>query len=283
MSVPALFVRNDDGTVTPTSLSRGPWDPNALHGGPVAALLAGIVDAHPALVPMVVSRLTVELLRPVPLAPLSVDATVLREGKRLQVLDITVSSGGTEVARCRALRQRRSVVPLPAAADEAGAGTIDAPPAPGPDELTRAAATWGLDGGEAYHSHAVDHRFASGGWEELGPVVDWTRLVVPVVAGEAVTAVQRVAAVADFGNGISAVLPFDDYVFINPDLTIHLFREPVGEWVCLDTVTRLGCLDGRTGPFTGSGVGMAESALSDERGRIGRSVQSLMIDRRPRR
>src|SRR5439155_26976351 len=103
-----------------------------------------------------------------------------------------------------------------------------------------------------------------------GPVTGWMRLRTPIVAGETPTPLMRVAAAADFGNGVSRVLDFERYLFINPDLTIYLHRLLVGEWVCLDAITW---------PSV-AGVGVAESALYDERGRIGRSLQALLIDRR---
>ena len=76
-------------------------------------------------------------------------------------------------------------------------------------------------------------------------------------------------AAADFGNGISSVVPIDSHIFINPDLSVHVTRPPVGEWVALAAVTHP----------TDRGVGLAESAMYDRDGRIGRAVQSLLLDR----
>jgi len=116
---------------------------------------------------------------------------------------------------------------------------------------------------------AVEMRRAAGSWTEPGAATMWFRLLVPVVAGEEPSPLQRVAVAADFGNGVSAALERGKYLFINPDLTINLHRHPVGDWVALDAVTYA----------EADGVGMAESALSDQRGRIGRSLQSLLVDR----
>ena len=82
-------------------------------------------------------------------------------------------------------------------------------------------------------------RFAAGGWDEPGPATVWTRLRVPVVAGEEPSRPQRVLAVADSANGVSAVLPFGDWLFINPELTVHLRRAARGEWICLDAETTI--------------------------------------------
>jgi hypothetical protein len=115
----------------------------------------------------------------------------------------------------------------------------------------------------------VVHRVVRGTWGVPGGCTDWIRLRVPVVDGETPSPLQRVAAVADLGNGISAALPFGAWRFINPDLTIYLERMPRGEWVCLDAVTWP----------ENEGVGVAESELFDEHGRLGRSLQSLLLEK----
>jgi hypothetical protein len=116
----------------------------------------------------------------------------------------------------------------------------------------------------------MDIRFLSGSYLEPGPATAWFRLRHPLVAGEEPSSLQRLAAAADFGNGISAILPWDDYVFINPDLTVYLEREPVGEWFLLESQTRLGR----------EGIGMSESLIYDERGRVGRALQALLVTQR---
>lgn len=260
----ALYVPDGDAFV-PTGLTRGPWDPGAQHGGAPAALLMRAVEAVPTPAPMAVARLTVELLRPVPLTPLHVEVEVTRPGRKVQTVAASLRAGEVEVARATALLVRRSELPLPADAD------LAEPSVPGP-ERARAAARFPGDAEDlvAYHTTAVELRFVRGGLDVAGPAVGWARLAVAVVEGEAPSPSQRVAAVADFGNGISWVLPMAEWLFINPDLTIHLVREPEGEWVGLTSVTLPGS----------GGMGLAESALSDRRGRIGRSVQSLLLERR---
>ena len=102
----------------------------------------------------------------------------------------------------------------------------------------------------------------------------WIRITKPVVPGEEPSGVQRAVAAADFGNGVSRGLDAERFLFINPDLTVHLIRVPVGEWIGMRTASHYG-IEGRS-----SGVGMAESALYDAAGRVGRSVQSLFVDPR---
>ena len=116
----------------------------------------------------------------------------------------------------------------------------------------------------------MDYRFVSGGFLEPGPALVWLRMRQPLVEGEAPSPLVRVLVAADSGNGVSAALDYRRFLFINTELTVHLTREPAGEWVCLDAVTRPGTL----------GVGLAESVLSDERGRIGRAAQTLLVRER---
>ena len=100
-----------------------------------------------------------------------------------------------------------------------------------------------------------------------GPCAIWFRMRRPLLENESPSVYQRVAVAADSGNGISAILDFERYIFVNSDLTIHLLRRPVGEWVCLDARTYLGS----------NGCGLAESSLYDVEGLIGRATQSLAI------
>jgi hypothetical protein len=261
----ALFAPLGNDRYLPTDLARGPWSPDALHGGPVAALLAGAAEGlldglHPA-------RVTVELLRPAPIAPLTVTTAVARPGRKVRLVAAEVATeDGTKVASATVLGIRRDDVAVPE-----GAAADGAPPPP-PDAVAEAgrddvavAADW-----DAFHNRGVEHRFVAGSFADPGPATDWIRLRVPVVAGEPPSPLERVLAAADFGNGISGVADFTRLLFINPDLTVHLHRLPEGEWVCLDAVSHL----------EPHGVGLAQSSLWDERGRLGRSLQSLLVEPR---
>ena len=261
----ALFVPVDDNLFQPTLLTRGPWDPEAQHGGPGAALVARAIEAVAADHPMQVARLTLELLRPVPLTPLRVETSIARPGRKVQLVDASVFAGDVEVLRGRALRIR-----LADLAEVDGHAPADPPPPPLPAEPSPYAfsglpATW-----DGFHNAAMDVRFVEGSWAEFGAGAAWFRLTVPVVQGEELSPLIRVLAAADFGNGISRVLDSARHLFINPDLTVHLARLPAGEWVAMRSTTTT----------SGHGVGMAESALFDQRGRIGRAVQSLLLDHR---
>lgn len=258
----AIFLTDGDRFI-PTDLARGPWTPEAQHGGPPAALLARAIERFQAGEPMFVARLTVELLRPVPIAPLTVETGWARPGRKVQLVAAALFSGDTEVARATGLRIRRTEMPLPAELPRV------APP-PGPSGGGVAEPPWaGTIEYRAFHNLAVEHCFVGGTFEHPGPATDWIRLRVPLVEGEETSPLCRVVAAADFGNGISWVLSRSEgYSFINPDLTIHLHRLPRGEWVCLDAVTSV----------QANGVGLAESALYDEEGPIGRALQSLIVE-----
>jgi len=256
----ALFVPDGDRLV-PTAWARGPWSVESLHGGPVAALVAGDVESFSPDDGLQLARLSLELIRPVPVAPLLVTSKLVRPGRRVQIVDTVVEAGGVEVAWGRSLRIR-------VAADHpALRTTVPEDPGPVPPEqgVPPPADPTSYP---AFHNGGVDMGFVEGGWDRLGPAAVWIRLRFPVVLGAPISPWQRAAAAADFGNGVSAELPFATGIFINPDLTVSLHRPPEGEWVCLQARTRFGT----------PGIGCTESALWDTRGRIGRAVQSLVVE-----
>jgi hypothetical protein len=166
---------------------------------------------------------------------------------------------GVEVVRARSLRVHRVQAGVAVPADPVS-------PPPGPEQGT-VSDVLGRAGGTRFGGDAVELRFVAGSFLGLGPATAWLRLRVPVVEGLTPTPLERVAAAADFGNGISSPLSWDRHVFINPDLTIYLEREPSGEWIGLDASTRVAA----------DGVGISESVLYDQRGRIGRAVQALLV------
>jgi hypothetical protein len=254
--LPDAVFHADGDSFVPTDLARGPWDPNAQHGGAPAALLARAVERFEPSTTQV-ARLTIELLRPVPLMPLRVETTMLRPGKKVQLVGASLFAGDTEVVRASAWRIRTADIPYPPAPDERLEPGPDAPP----ETFEMEYVSFG---------RAMDVIRAKGVFGEPGPAAVWFRLRRPVVAGEETSPLMRVAAAADFGNGISGVVTWDEHLFINPDLTIALHRMPTGEWIGLDAVTWPSDL----------GVGVAEAALYDTDGRIGRSLQTLILDER---
>lgn len=253
----ALFVR-ERGGYRPTRLSGSPWSPDALHGGPPAALLAWAIEAFEGGEGFSVVRVTVELLRPVPFERLGISTQLRRPGRNVQLIEATLRSSEHDVARATGLRIRRAEIALPDGVAEPG------PPHPGPEEgRPRTGAGPFLPG---FHSEGVEHRFIRGSFDTPGPAVDWIRVKFPLVEGEPLSPLARACAVADFGNGISGLLA-GTHTYINPDLTVYLHRHPVGEWICLDAISHV----------QPNGIGLAESRLSDERGPIGCGAQSLIV------
>jgi hypothetical protein len=247
-----------DGRFLATELSRGPWDPDAQHGGAPAALLMRAFERCDAADELPVARVTYELLRPVPLGELEVQVSVSRPGRRVQMFEGAIlDPGGVELVRARALRI--------ASADAGGLTTAD-PTLPAGPQLGRARELAPPHGLPMFAPDAIEVRFVSGGFGN-GPATAWFRLRVPLVTGEQPSPLQRLAAAADFGNGISAVLSWDEFLFINPDLTLYIDRQPVGEWICLQSHTTL----------APGGIATAESLLFDERGRIGQAMQALLV------
>jgi hypothetical protein len=264
----------------PSELTRGPWDPDSQHAGPPAALVGREIERLGSDSPRQVGRITFEIVRAVPIAPLRVEARIARPGRSVELVEAALSDDEGEVMRATGWRLRVDDVDVPpalASASRAASGDATqsdgavlqpglAPP--GPDESS---AREFFDTGQAvgYHT-AMESRFASGAFREPGPATVWMRMRHPLVAGEEPSPLQRVLVAADSGNGVSATLDWSRFVFINVDLTVHLNRLPEGEWVCLDAITI---------PEP-TGIGLSDTALYDERGPIGRAAQTLLVAER---
>jgi hypothetical protein len=261
--VPSAFYESDGDRYLATELTRGPWDPGAQHAGPPAALLGREIERLEDAGEFQVGRVTFEILRSVPIAPVRVSARVLRPGRRVQLVEAELrDEAGEPLMRANAWRLRTAPLEIPPEAMAA------AEPPPGPEQGSEA--EFFPTGEEfGYHS-AMEVRFIRGGFVEPGPALVWLRMRQPLVAGEQPSPLQRTMVVADVGNGVSANLDYRRYLFINVDLTVHLERMPVGEWVCVDAQTL---------PQP-SGNGTAESVLSDQGGRIGRALQTLLVAER---
>jgi hypothetical protein len=246
------FYRQEGDRLIPTALTRGPWDADAQHAGPPSALIARALESCEPREGTQIGRVTVEILRPVPLDPLEVTARVVRPGRSVELLEASLHGPDGELMRARAWRLEAGQHGEPNAA----------PPAAPAAGKSRDFFPTGEEVG--YHT-AMEYRFLRGAFLEPGPATVWMRMRAPLVSGEQPSALQRVMVVADSGNGVSAALDWREYLFINTDLTVHLLRLPETQWVCLEAQTLIGSL------------GMADTALWDERGRIGRAVQTLLV------
>jgi hypothetical protein len=260
MSDEAFFAPLGGARWRPTRHTAGPWEAESQHAGPPAALLARALERCEPREDMVLARVTCEILGPVPVdAELTVEARVERPGRSVELLEAELTSDGRAAMRASAWRLR------PAAVSAGPAGPA-APPARAAPESGYPAG-WNTDG----YLGAVEWRFARGDWHTPGPAAVWTRLRVGIVPGEPPSPLQRLLAVADSGNGVSAELDMNAYWFINPELTLHVLRAPRGEWVCLDAASTL----------CAGGSGAAFSVLSDTEGLVARGSQALLVAPRP--
>ena len=253
----SFFLPLDEGRWRATVHTTGPWDERFQHGGPPSALLGRAIENVAPREDVMVARVTVEILGPIPVGDLDLRAAVVRPGRSVELVEAVLSADGRDVARASAWRVLRTAAnPIPSRHE---------PAPPLPEESVDLEHDW-VDG----YLSAIEWRFARGHFMERGPAAAWSRLRVPLVPDEPPSPLQRVLAVADSGNGISSELNMKKWHFINPELTVHLHREPVGEWICLDASTSIST----------SGVGLATSVLSDLDGPVGVGAQILLVARR---
>ncbi|WP_330331685.1 thioesterase family protein [Streptomyces sp. NBC_00536] len=257
--VEGFYERTGAGRFLASAYTRGPWDRDSQHAGPPAALLGRAVEERPdARDDMRVARITYEILRPVPIGPLEITTSVLRAGRGTEVIEAALApAGAAPVMFARALRIRVAGEPVPA--------VLPGPAVPPPGAVGRTP-FFPVPWSTGYHT-AMETRFTEGTFTEPGPGTCWMRMRVPLIVGEETRPLDRVLIAADSGNGISAVLDFAKYLFINGDLTVHLHRHPVGEWACVEARTSVDA----------AGIGLADARLHDEDGPIGRSAQSLYV------
>jgi acyl-coenzyme A thioesterase PaaI-like protein len=275
----ALFEPEDAGFVS-ADIARGPWDDRMMHGGAPSALLARAVEgarageavsaprapAAEAAQPgddLVVTRLSIDFLGGVPLGRVDVETTVVRPGRRFQLVDATLDAGGRRACLARAVRVRRADLPGAAASGPPTAATLPLPQEGDPLPMFVASER------ELFYPDATEIRQVAG---ELGSgaVAAWIRLRGELVRGEPPSQLARAAAAADFANGLSWILPWRQWLFVNTELTIHLHREPAGEWIGLDARTAT----------SAAGFGLSTATLHDLDGPFGVCAQSLFVERR---
>lgn len=257
----AFYLPLGAGRFTSTEHTGGPWDPLLQHGGPPAALLARAIERESPQWPATVVRMSVDILGPVPVAEVEVRSRVLRPGRSVELVQAELDAGGRTSVRAQAWRVRREQLALPELPRSHDDPTLDPVP-PFPDEDTALPPGW--TGG---YLHAMQWRVAGGDWADRGPATIWGRMGHPLVPDEQPSGLQRVMVVADSGNGVSNVLPLAGWLFINPELTVHIAAEPQGDWICLDARTRL----------DPKGFGLASSRLFDRHRLVGRGAQSLFV------
>jgi len=279
----SVFLPDGESRFTPTEHARGPWDPRALHGGAPATLIARAFERMEPEAELPFARLSFSFLRPIPMAPLALSTRVLRPGRRVQELEADLYAGEELVCRAHALRIAPAPEELPALAKQVAAEG-EPPRLPGPEQAHAVHFAPDEVKVKSFAASAMEMRFLHGrplkgqlpdvGVSStnapVGAAGVWMRLCRPVLPGETPSPLVYTMAAADFGNGIAAVLPFDEYVFINADLTVTLNRRPEGEWIGLDARTLM----------HPGGIAWAQSTLHDERGPFGLATQALVVQPR---
>ena len=256
----ALFAPAGAGFVAAPS-TAGPWDETMMHGGAPSALLAHAIEHTEPGAALVVTRLTIEFLGAVPIGPVSVATSIVKPGRQFQVVEGTLSAGGRAACLARAVRLRRADLPGAAAAPP-GFGEPALPPpdaGEGIEPLMRPA-------NAAFYPDATEIRGVAGE-PGSGHVAAWIRLRGELLPGVAPSPLARAVAAADFTNGLSRILPFDEWTFVNTELTVHLHREPEGEWIGLDAAT----VSDR------SGIALARGTLHDLHGPFGICAEALFV------
>ena len=252
--------RVDGNSVETSPDAAGPWDATMQHGSAPAALVTWAAEAIPTAAPMQIVRVTIDLLRPVPVAPLTFETEVLREGRKIQLCGVRLLANNVIVVRATVLKVRTDSLPLPS---EIADAPIDVPP---PDRGTPMAPPFSRNPFVTGLSVSI----VRGGFLKLGPGAIWYRIDRPIIEGAAISQIMRAVVAADFCNGTSSVLDFHKWMFLNADLTVSLSRAPVGDWILLNAETWIGP----------DGAGIAAGRLGDIKGYFGRAVQSLVIEKR---
>jgi hypothetical protein len=252
--------RVEDNRVVVGPDAAGPWDASMQHGSAPAALVVWAAERIPSRGPMRIARVSIDLMRPVPLTTLSLQTDVLREGRKIQLCAVSLRAGDVVVVAATVLKIRQEAVPLPA---DIGDLPVEFP---GPEASRPEPA----DFSASPFVKCMSLRSACGHFGVRGPGAIWYRVDRPLVEGHAVSQAMRAVVASDFCNGTSPALDFNAYTFLNADLTVNMAREPVGEWILLDAESWIGP----------DGAGLAMARLADINGYFGRAVQSLVIEKR---
>jgi acyl-Coa thioesterase superfamily protein/acyl-CoA thioesterase superfamily protein len=255
----AVF-RVDGDRVIVSPHAAGPWDPGMQHGSAPASLAVWAAEAIPTPVPMRIARVTIDLMRPVPLKTLTLETEVLRQGRKIQLSAIRLRANGALAVAATVLKVRLQAETLP--------GDVSGPPVelPPPAQSVEDPAQFS----NSPFVRGMSLRAARGKFGVKGPGAIWYRVERPLIEGETVSQAVRAVVAADFCNGTSAALDFRDWTFLNADLTLSMAREPVGEWILLEAESWIGP----------DGAGLSMARLADKIGHFGRCVQSLVVEKR---
>jgi len=259
----AFFLPEDPdpsgSTFLASELTRGPWDNRFQHGGPPSALVAGALDRWGEDAPdWFLARLSVELLRPVPLGRVEVRVSAQKLGRSVQRLSAELWAGDRRLLVAAGLRMRRR--------DLGASGLSELPVSAWPEPGDCPPLHFDFFRHEVGYHRAIELRLAHGAWGAT-PIGVWTRPTVPLVAGRPTTALERLVILADAQSGMGVPLDPQRWSFVNPDMHVFFGRDPVGDWLGFDIESTSG----------GHGSGLAQSAVRDARGVVARSIQTLVV------
>lgn len=258
--IEAIFIPDGD-VLIPQPTAAGPWFPGVQHGGAVTGLMARAVEAAPSAQPMMLTRMSVDMSRKVPMGPTRVIAKVLRDGRRVQSLACDYEVDGEIVGRATAMRIRidDSVVPD----DDVPEPWAEDEPPPGPEGIPEIEIT--VQGADFVHNFSMRRQE-----DVAGRSISWLRLNVPFVAGEDNSPMTFAAAAADMISSAGSIMDFERYLSVNPDLSMQFHRVPEGPWIGQRSLVRV----------SPRGFGSTDAQLFDATSSIGRSMKSLLIDPR---
>ncbi|GAA4621577.1 hypothetical protein GCM10023196_010370 [Actinoallomurus vinaceus] len=254
----AFYLPTGEDVYEPTSATESPWDSDAQHGGPPTALLAHAIDATVA-PGMRMARISVDFLAPIPRRTARVEVTSLRPGRQVRLTEAHLIVDGRAAVTARAWHIATGPTP-PVRTESVPPPPL--PPAPTEEYDFHGLTDWG-------YGQAIEWRF-TGGQDTRGAAQVWTRVRIPLIAGRKLNGLARALIVADSANGVSATLPFHEWLSIPPTMTTTLLRHPEGDWVYLDARTHL----------ADDGLGLTDATLSDPDGRLGDVAQPLLIRQR---
>lgn len=249
-STTGYFCRRGD-TFYPQSIARGGWG-KSVSGHVVGGLLGWAAERVVDDSAFLPARLTVDLPRPTAFEPIDLRARVLRNGRRLRLVEVVMLQGGEVVAQATGLFLRRGEQP----AGTVWSPDIEMPPIPAhlqPSDNSLFVRTYGW--GMAIQNPEPNR---SG---EGGEKFTWLRLTQPLIQDEPLTPFTRAAMAAD----VTASLvnwSSDGLQFINADYTVTLSRLPEGPMIGLAA----------QGHCSHDGIATGSATIFDQQGKIGNSV-----------
>ncbi len=254
----AYFTRIGERTFQPEQPCSGAWNPNELHVAPVNGLLVHALEQwlneRGSADGLGLSRLTFDYLGVIDFTPVELSFSVLRPGRSVELVEGAISQHGRPVLRVQAWRLARSDTRAVAG------GTDDQLPAPSECREIEMDDRWPGD-----YVHSIELRAV--GDTAPGRARVWMRATRSIVAGEQSSAFARWVLVVDTANGAAIREDPAAWQFPNLDLTIHLLRQPTGEWTGMDVRVAFGP----------SGQGLTSVALHDEHGHVGRAELGLLV------